>query len=179
MVISGPRKQKATFWVRVAGFVTPFDWLVLKQQSCAPRILCSMWSDHLPPGWGLQFCRRTQRRCYAYFLSRNQDPTSRLNYHLIVPPLFLYPLPSLISNCLNLSFGTQGRSRRLNEAYVLQTRNGEHRRDLYSRVPGILHSFNSGNWATMTVITFVKMGHRTASAWRIDTELEAFLSSKS
>ena len=43
----------------------------------------------------------------------------------------------------------------------------------------VLLSFNLGNWATMTVITFVKMGHRTASAWRIDTELEAFLSSKS
>ena len=32
--------------------------------------------------------------------------------------LFLYPLPSLISNCLNPPFGTQGRSRRLNEAYI-------------------------------------------------------------
>ena len=49
--------------------------------------------------------------------------------------LFLYPLPSLISNCLNPPFGTQGRSRRLNEAYILQTRNGEHRTDLYSRAP--------------------------------------------
>ena len=49
--------------------------------------------------------------------------------------LFLYPLPSLISNCLNPPFGTQWRSRRLNEAYILQTRNGEHRTDLYSRVP--------------------------------------------
>ena len=48
--------------------------------------------------------------------------------------LFLYPLPSLISNCLN-QFGIQGRSRRLNEAYILQIRNGEHRTDLYSRAP--------------------------------------------
>ena len=32
-------------------------------------------------------------------------------------------------------FGTQGRSRRLNDAYILQTRNGEHRTDLYSRAP--------------------------------------------
>ena len=69
------------------------------------------------------------------FLSRNQDPVSRLYHHLIVSPLFLYPLPSLISNCLNPPFGTQGRSRRLNEAYILQTRNGEHRTDLYSRAP--------------------------------------------
>ena len=49
--------------------------------------------------------------------------------------LFLYPLPSLVSNCLNPHFGTQGRSRRLNESYILQTRNGEHRTDLYSRAP--------------------------------------------
>ena len=69
------------------------------------------------------------------FLSRNQDPVWRVYHHLIVSPLFLYPLPSLISNCLNPPFGTQGRSRRLNEAYILQTRNGEHRTDLYSRAP--------------------------------------------
>ena len=33
MVISGPWKQKATFGVRVAGFVNLFDWLVVGQQS--------------------------------------------------------------------------------------------------------------------------------------------------
>ena len=49
--------------------------------------------------------------------------------------LFLYPLPSLISKGLNPPFGTQGRSRRLNEAYILQTRNEEHRTDFYSRAP--------------------------------------------
>ena len=42
MVITGPQKQEATFGVRAAGFVTLFffDWLVVKQQSCAPGILC-------------------------------------------------------------------------------------------------------------------------------------------
>ena len=69
------------------------------------------------------------------FLSRNQDPVSRLYHYLIVSPLFLDPLPFLISNCLNPPFGTQGRSRMLNEAYILQTRNGEHRTNLYSRAP--------------------------------------------
>ena len=49
--------------------------------------------------------------------------------------LFLYPLPSLISNCLNPCFGIQGRPRRLNKVYILQIRNGEHRTDLYSRAP--------------------------------------------
>ena len=66
-------------------------------------------------------------------LSRNQDSVWRLYQTLFL--LFLYLLPSLISNCLNPPFGTQGRSRRLNEAYILQTRNGEHRTDLYSRAP--------------------------------------------
>ena len=68
-------------------------------------------------------------------LSRNQDPVWRLYQPLIVSPLFLYPLPSLLSNRLNPPFGTQGRSRRRNEAYILQTSNGEHRTDLYSRAP--------------------------------------------
>ena len=40
MVISGPRKQKATFAVRVAGFVTLFDWLVVRQQSCVLQESC-------------------------------------------------------------------------------------------------------------------------------------------
>ena len=52
MVISGPQKQKATFGVRVAGFVTLFDWLVVRQQSCAPGILCSVWSSILHLGGG-------------------------------------------------------------------------------------------------------------------------------
>ena len=138
MVNIGPQKQKATFGLRAAGFVTFFDWFTVRQQSCAPGILCLVWSYHPPPGWGLQFSKRTQRHCYAFFfffLSRNQDPVSRLGPHLIVSPPFVYPLPFLISNCLNPSFGIQGRWRRLNEASILQTRNGEHRTDLYSRVP--------------------------------------------
>ena len=67
-------------------------------------------------------------------LNRNQDSVWRLYQPLIVS-LFLYPLPSLINNGLNPPFGTQGRSRRLNEVYILQIRNGEHRTDLYSRAP--------------------------------------------
>ena len=134
MVISGPRKQKATFGVRIAGFVTLFDWLVVRQQSCAPGILCSVRSYHPPPGWGLHFCRRTQRHCYAYFFEQELGPCLKaITIRLFL--LFLYPLPSLISNCLNPPFGTQGRSRMLNEAYILQTRNGEHITDLYSRAP--------------------------------------------
>ena len=44
----------------------------------------------------------------------NQDPAPRLHHcFLAASPLSLHPLPSWISNCSNLSFGTQGRSRRL------------------------------------------------------------------
>ena len=44
---------------------------------------------------------------------------------LVCPYLFLHLLPSLISTCLNLPVRTQGRSRRLDEASFLKTRNGD------------------------------------------------------
>ena len=37
---------------------------------------------------------------------KEQDLALRLYHPLIVSPLFLYPLPSLISNCLDLPFET-------------------------------------------------------------------------
>jgi len=44
----------------------------------------------------------------------NEDPAPRLHYcFLATPPLTLHPLPSWISNCSNLCFETQERSRRL------------------------------------------------------------------
>jgi len=55
-----------------------------------------------------------KRYCYPYSLKRNKDPAQRLYYlFLTVPPWCLHHLPSLISNCLNLLFRTQGRSWRL------------------------------------------------------------------
>ena len=98
--------------------------VVLQESGAQPEVTLL----HL--GGGLNSCRRTQRYCYVYSLRRNQDPALRLHYcFLTAPPLFLHSLPSLISNCLNLPFGTQGRSRRLNEAKFLQTRHtgGPHR----------------------------------------------------
>ena len=41
--------------------------------------------------------------------------------------------PSQISNCLDLTFGTKGRSKRLNEAYFLQKINGGHRKAFVPR----------------------------------------------
>ena len=41
-----------------------------------------------------------------YPLRGNQDPVPRLHYcFLTVPPLSLHPLPSLMSNCLNVPLG--------------------------------------------------------------------------
>ena len=119
MVITRPQKRKATFGVRTAGCVTFFRLVGGEATGWCSRNL--ELSLKLPSStWvGPQSCR-TQRHCYAYFLSRNKGPVPRLYHHLIPPPLFPYRLHSLISNCLNLSFGTQGRSRRLNEGYILK-----------------------------------------------------------
>ena len=48
-----------------------------------------------------------------YLLRWNQDPAQSLHYCSGCSLLSLNPLLSLISNCLNLTFGTQGRSWRL------------------------------------------------------------------
>ena len=61
MVISGPQKQKATFGVRAAGFVTFFDWLVVRQQLCSKNLVLSL---KLPSSTWVG----AQRHCYAYFL---------------------------------------------------------------------------------------------------------------
>lgn len=69
------------------------------------------------------FLQKNSKILLCVFFRRNQDPALRLYYYLLTaPPLFLYSFPSLISNCLNLPFGTQGRLRRLNETYCLPIR---------------------------------------------------------
>lgn len=67
----------------------------------------------------------------------SEEPRLRLKAAVLltVYPLFLHSLLSLISNSLNLLFGSQGRSRRLTEAHFLQKRNGEHGEDLYQGLP--------------------------------------------
>ena len=71
-----------------------------------------------------------------YPLWENQDPAPRLYYCFVtVPPLSLHPLPSLLSNCLNLPLGTQGRPWRLSEVHFLRTRNGGHRKAFVPRSP--------------------------------------------
>ena len=73
---------------------------------------------------------------YVYSLRGNQDLAPRLYYFsLTVPPLSLHPLPSLISNCLNLSLGAQGRSWWLNEVHFLRKINVRHRKAFVPRSP--------------------------------------------
>ena len=75
-------------------------------------------------------------------------PKAARFFSLTIPPLSLHPLLSMISNCLNLPFGIQGRSWKLNEAYFIKIRHGGHRKAFVPRnligpclVSGILRLF--------------------------------------
>ena len=85
----------------------------------------------------------------VYPLRWNQEPASRLLCcFLPVSPLSLHPVPFLISNYLNLSFGTQGKSWRLNEAYFLPTRNKGQRKVFVPRIPTGSCSISLCTWST-------------------------------
>ena len=107
-------------------------------------------------GGGSSFVKELKDIVMHISLRRNQDPVWRLYQRLFL--LFLYSLPSLISNCLNPPFGTQGRSRSLNKAYILQTRKENTGQISTPQPHRVLLSFNLGNWATMTVITSCQSG---------------------
>ena len=82
-------------------------------------------------GGGLSSCRGAQRYCYGswIFAPEEPGPCPKAALLFLDCPSLASPFPpALISNCLNLPFGTQGRSRRLNDAYLLQTRNGDRER---------------------------------------------------
>ena len=59
------------------------------------------------------------------------------------PPLSLDHILCLISNCMNLPFGAQGSSWRLNEAYFLQIRNRGHKDICVKEVHWVLLGFNT------------------------------------
>ena len=112
MFIAGQRGEggkKGNIWgegCRVCDFLLIGGWcgMVFQESWAQPEVTIlhfGVW------GRGGQFVKRTQRYSYACSSSRNQDSAPRLSHHLAVPPLFLHPLPSLISNCLNRPFGTQ------------------------------------------------------------------------
>ena len=145
MVISGPWKQKATFGVRVAGFVTLFDWLVVRQQSCASEILSSVWSYHPPPGWGLKDV------VMHISLSRNQDSGGCTNLWLFL--CFCIPsLPWLTTVWIYPLELREGQGCWMKPiSYRQEMENTE---QISTPEPNrVLLSFNLGNWATMTVIT--------------------------
>ena len=146
---------------------------MVSQESCAHPEVTIL---HL--GGGLSSYRRTQRYCSVYSLRRNQYPAPRLHYcFFTAPPLFLHPLPSLISNCSNLPFLTQGRSRRLNKAYFLQTRNRGHRKDLYPagphRVLRCFISIRSHRWRAQSHKT-VGLNLRRTNSHKPDGEESLF-----
>ena len=72
---------------------------------------------------GVSISAKQLRYCCVYPLRGSQAPPQGCT---TVPHLSPRPFPSLISNCLNLLLGAQGRSWRLNDAYFLYSRNGEH-----------------------------------------------------
>ena len=107
--------------------------------SLGSTCLCSACSHHLPPGWGFCFCGKVCIRslwwgkiwirslwcrkicirllCISleeevglYFIAELLFNPSCLTAF----PLFQHSLTSLISNCLSVLLGTQGRPRRLN-----------------------------------------------------------------
>ena len=129
---------KATFGVRAAGCMT-FFWLVGSEVAewCF-RNLSHQLSDqsgvsegsyHPPPGWGtlapseqlkdmyqiiLYTHTHTHTHTHMYISLEEELGLCLLNYCFLTAfALFLHSLTSLISNCLNLLFGSQGRPRRL------------------------------------------------------------------
>ena len=134
--------------MRAAGCVT-FFWLVGSEVTGWESVLnlklpSSTWVRALVAAEELkdtEFCSIMQD--YVYPLSRNQDLAALPHScFLTALPLFLHPLTSLISNCLNLFFGTQGMSRRLKEAYLLQIRNRGHKGSCLVSVPCPIHFFH-------------------------------------
>lgn len=95
--------------------------------------------------WRLSTCGRTQRYILCISLEEyTQDPVFSLHCcFLTAPPLLLHSLPSLISNSLNLPFGTQGRSRRL-KSFPYKQETGDMGRLLYPGEPHrVLLSFTT------------------------------------
>ena len=70
-------------------------------------------SSSLPSGGSFSSSEELKDIVVYIPLGGNQDPAPRVHYcFLTTPHLSLHPLLSLISNCLNLPFGTQGRGYR-------------------------------------------------------------------
>ena len=150
MVISRSSEGRQYLGVRITGCVTLF-WLVGGEATeCYSRYLGRSWSYYPLPGWGPQFCKDTVMH---YLWEGTRTLTLSLSYHLTAAPLLLFPLPSLISNNLNLHFGICARPRRLNETISCKKETRETEMICALEAHRVLLSFNSGNLATTTLST--------------------------
>ena len=76
--------------------------MVLQEACAQPEVTIFHLDGHLSS------CRKTQRYIYMYSLRRSKDSALKAALlFLTASPLSLHPLPSLISNHLNLPLGTQ------------------------------------------------------------------------
>lgn len=108
--------------------ITLTGWWGGKWESASPTFRFQLvWGPHaggqrrltFPTWWGHQFIWKTKMLCCVP-LKASQDLPPRLPYcPFTAPPASLRPLSALMSNCLNVADGRQGRSRRPNEACFL------------------------------------------------------------
>ena len=66
-----------------------------------------------PTWWGFQYLQNSSKILLRISHEGEPGPYPKAALSFLDCSLSLHPLPSLISNCLNLPFGTQGRSWRL------------------------------------------------------------------
>ena len=85
--------------------------------SLGSPFLCSAWSYHAPPGWGLSSYRRSQWHALL-----RASLVEEAGHWPITTLLLLSMCANWPSYCLNMSFGTQERSRRM-KTFFLQTGN--------------------------------------------------------
>ena len=92
---------------------------------------------------GALVLQKSAKVLFCVSLEGSQDPAPRLHCcFLTALPWSLHPLPSLISNCLNLHFGTQGRGHR--KAFVPRSPTGScsvSDRTLFKALMHLLHLY--------------------------------------
>ena len=82
---------------------------------------------------GILVLQKGSKILLCIFLEKEPDPGPKLHYCFCSSPVSA-TLPSLISNCLNLPFGTQGKVLEA-EVYSLKIRYGGHRKACVPRSP--------------------------------------------
>ena len=149
MVISGPWKQKATFGVRVAGFVTPSDGLVVRQQVCSRNLVFSL---KLPSSTWVG----AQRHCYAYFFE--QEPGLCLEAVPTFVSVFLSP-PFPDEQLFESMLWNSGKAKEAEQSLYPTDKKWRTQSRSALQSPTESHSvLILGNYTTMTVITSCQNG---------------------